>query len=213
MALRMRAISSSDLAKVADGITSPVSLCWKTVIGTPQARWREITQSGLASIMPRRRFWPVGGTNSVSPIAFSAQLAQGLVAALRPPSRSGLSMAMNHCGVLRKMTGFLERQECGYWCLRRPRAISALASTSALMTASLASPLAPLSSMTRLPSKPGASLVKRPSPSTVKGMVVIDAALPQPRRVFHPDVEVLAAVAGRGVHEAGAVLVGDMIAG
>ena len=26
--------------------------------------------------------------------------------------------------------------------------------------------------MTRLPSKPGASLVKRPSPSTVKGMVV-----------------------------------------
>ena len=33
-------------------------------------------------------------------------------------------MAMNHCGVLRKMTGFLERQECGYWCLSRPRAIS-----------------------------------------------------------------------------------------
>ena len=43
----MRAISSSDLANLADGITSPVSLCWKTVMGTPQARWREITQSGL----------------------------------------------------------------------------------------------------------------------------------------------------------------------
>ena len=27
---------------------------------------------------------------------------------------SGLSIAMNHCGVLRKITGFLERQECGY---------------------------------------------------------------------------------------------------
>ena len=26
----------------------------------------------------------------------------------------GLSIAMNHCGVLRKITGFLERQECGY---------------------------------------------------------------------------------------------------
>ena len=31
---------------------------------------------------------------------------------------------MNHCGVLRKMTGFFERQECGYWCFKRPRAIS-----------------------------------------------------------------------------------------
>ncbi len=30
---------------------------------------------------------------------------------------------MNHCGVLRKITGFFERQECGYWCLRRPRAM------------------------------------------------------------------------------------------
>ena len=38
------------------------------------------------------------------------------VAALRPPSGSAmsLSMAMNHCGVLRKITGFFERQECGY---------------------------------------------------------------------------------------------------
>jgi len=31
---------------------------------------------------------------------------------------------MNHCGVLRKITGFLERHECGYWCLSRERAIS-----------------------------------------------------------------------------------------
>ena len=29
-----------------------------TVIGTPQARWREITQSGLLSIMPVMRFSP-----------------------------------------------------------------------------------------------------------------------------------------------------------
>ena len=111
-------------------------------------------------------------------------------------------MAMNHCGVLRKITGFLERHECGYWCLSRPRAISVPASISALMTASLASPLSPFSLMTRLPSKPGASLVKTPSASTVKGMVGVDAALLQLRGVRHPDVEVLAAVAGRGVHEA-----------
>ena len=68
----MRAISSSDLANVADGITSPVSLCWNTVMGTPQARWREITQSGLDSIMPRSRFCPEAGTNSVSAMACSA---------------------------------------------------------------------------------------------------------------------------------------------
>ena len=30
----------------------------KTVIGTPQARWREITQSGLLSTMPVMRFFP-----------------------------------------------------------------------------------------------------------------------------------------------------------
>ncbi len=41
------------------------------------------------------------------------------------------------------------------------------ASTSALMTTSLALPLSPLSVMTCAPSKPGASLVKRPSASTV----------------------------------------------
>ena len=76
-------------------------------------------------------------------------------------------MWMNHCGVLRKITGFFERQECGYWCFRRPRATIMPASASASMTASLASPFSPLSLMTRLPSKPGASLVKAPFSSTV----------------------------------------------
>ena len=76
-------------------------------------------------------------------------------------------MAMNHCGVLRKITGFFERQECGYWCFSRPRAINMPASISALITASLASPFSPLSVMTRLPVKPGAASVKRPSASTV----------------------------------------------
>ena len=32
-----------------------------TAIGTPQARWREITQSGRCSIMPVMRFSPCGG--------------------------------------------------------------------------------------------------------------------------------------------------------
>ena len=81
-ALAMRAISSFDLANLADGITSPVSLLTNTVIGTPQARWREMTQSGRPSIMPRMRFSPEAGTHSVSPIAFSASWRRRLVAAL-----------------------------------------------------------------------------------------------------------------------------------
>ena len=79
----------------------------------------------------------------------------------------GLSMAMNHCGVLRKITGFFERHECGYWCFSRPRAMMLPAAASALMTASLASPFSPLSLMTRLPSKPGACAVNAPFSSTV----------------------------------------------
>ena len=132
-----------------------------TAIGTPQARCRLITQSGLAPTMPRMRFSPDAGTQRVSPIALSA------VSRKVGSSPIGLSIAMNHCGVLRKMTGFFERQECGYWCLSFPRATRLPAAIKALMTASLASPFSPLSVMTRLPSKPGASAVKAPFSSTV----------------------------------------------
>ena len=84
-----------------------MSLCTNTVIGTPQARWRETTQSGRVSTMPVMRFSPCGGTQRVSEIAFSAR------ARSVPPSPAALSMAMNHCGVARKITGFFDRQECG----------------------------------------------------------------------------------------------------
>ena len=43
-------------------------------------------------------------------MASSARLAQGRAALRRVV---GSSMRMNHCGVLRKITGALERQECG----------------------------------------------------------------------------------------------------
>ena len=81
---------------------SPVSLCTKTVIGTPHSRWRETHQSGRVSIIARIRFWPIAGTQCVSSIAASATSRKLLV-----------SMLMNHCGVLRKITGFLERQLWG----------------------------------------------------------------------------------------------------
>ena len=51
---------------------SPFSLT-NTAIGTPQARWREITQSGRAWIMPFSRFWPDGGTQRVTEIACSVR--------------------------------------------------------------------------------------------------------------------------------------------
>ena len=87
------------------------------------------------------------------------------------------------------------------------------ASTSALITASLASPFSPLSVMTRLPVKPGACVGE--------GAVVVDGvgnrvSMPRAsssRAVRHPDVEVLAAMAGRGMDKAGAGFVGDVIAG
>jgi hypothetical protein len=41
----------------------------------------------------------------------------------------------------------------------------------------------------------------------------VDAARAKLRSIAGPDVEVLAAMAGRGVHEAGAGIVGDMVAG
>ncbi len=167
----MRLISSFDLANLADGMTSPVSLLRNTVMGTPQARWRDTTQSGRPSTMPRMRFSPDCGTHSVSSMPLTASWRSVWLPLLGTPF-TGLSMAMNHCGVLRKITGFLERQECGYWCFRRLRAMMLPASLSALMTASLASPLSPFSVRTRLPSKPGASLVSTPSASTVNGIVV-----------------------------------------
>src|SRR5690349_22817759 len=40
----------------------------------------------------------------------------------------------------------------------------------------------------------------------------IDAASLELGAVLHPDVEILPAVPGRGVHEPGAVLIGDMVA-
>ena len=81
----------------------------KSVIGTPQARWREITQSGRLSIIPVMRFSPCVGTQRVDLIAASARIRS-----VSFGFAISLSIAMNHCGVLRKITGFFERHECGY---------------------------------------------------------------------------------------------------
>src|SRR5450755_620020 len=66
----IRALTASSCRISAE--PSPFSRT-NTAIGTPQARWREITQSGLLLIMPLMRFWPDGGTHWVSSIACSAR--------------------------------------------------------------------------------------------------------------------------------------------
>ena len=74
---------------------------------------------------------------------------------------------MNHCGVLRKMTGFLERQECGYWCFNFPRATRLPASIKRLDDGLVGVALVALVVDDAAASNPGASLVKKPSASTV----------------------------------------------
>ena len=65
--------------------------------------------------MAAMRCCPCGGTQRVAAIASlasSRNVRPCLLVLLNSPM--GLSIAMNHCGVFRKMTGFFERHECGY---------------------------------------------------------------------------------------------------
>jgi hypothetical protein len=74
--------------------------------------------------MPLMRFWPDAGTHCVTEIALRARFRKvsspvSVKVFGSPPQITlfgviALSIAMNHCGVLRKITGFFERQECGY---------------------------------------------------------------------------------------------------
>ena len=81
----------------------PVFFSTNTAIGTPQARWRLMHQSGRPATIEPMRLRPWSGTNCVASIAASAFLR----------ICSGPSRRMNHCGVARKISGALERQECG----------------------------------------------------------------------------------------------------
>ena len=121
-------------------------------------------------------------------------------------------MAMNHCGVLRKITGFLERQECGYWCFSRPRAISAWPRQR------LDDGLVGVALVALVVDDALALEARR---ILGEAAIAVDGegdgrcrcrAFRSSRRLRHPDVEVLAAVARRGVHEARAVLVRDVVA-
>ena len=89
--------------------TSPVFLSTKIASGTPQARWRDSTQSGRPSTIAPMRFCAARRIPFGLADRRQRQFAQRLAAAFG----IGLSMATNHCGVARKITGALERQLCG----------------------------------------------------------------------------------------------------
>ena len=75
-------------------------------MGTPHTRWRDRHQSGRTSIMPRMRSRPQAGIQVVRSISASVR-ARRLLGSPSSPSRA------NHWVVARKMTGFLQRQQCG----------------------------------------------------------------------------------------------------
>ena len=94
--------ATSSISSCVRGCSSPVSLCTNSGIGTPQVRWREMHQSGRLAIMPVMRCSPQAGVQWTCVMSRSA--------CSRSPA---CSMLMNHCGVARKITGVLWRQQCG----------------------------------------------------------------------------------------------------
>jgi hypothetical protein len=129
----------------------------KHVSGTPQARWRDRTQSGRVSIIERRRFWPETGVNLTSSLIEASARSRIVLPCASLPSFRSTSMAANHCGRFRRMTGALERQECASEIVMRLRASSLPTSTSLSITTLLAFPGLPFSRMIRSPPKKGRS--------------------------------------------------------
>ena len=74
-------------------------------MGEPQRLCREITHSRRFSTIPAIRASPHGGTHATRRMASRAPLLRSAV---------GSSNRMNHWTVARKITGFLQRQQCGY---------------------------------------------------------------------------------------------------
>ncbi len=92
-------------ATSASRIELPQSHAASAGIGVPQVRWREMHHSGWFSIICAHALSPHAGVHATCGI-FSTMLLRSRLT----------SIAMNHCAVARKITGFLQRQQCGYEC-------------------------------------------------------------------------------------------------
>ena len=75
------------------------------ILGLAPEHWQPADSLGWLIMMA----WDLGGNYACSARARSVSPVLVL-----PPVTTSLSIEMNHCGVLRKITGFFERQECGY---------------------------------------------------------------------------------------------------
>ena len=97
-------------------IASPHAVQSTAGIGTPQARWREMHQSGRFATMLCMRSWPHDGIHSTwrSIASSAARRSVDSVLVVSAFRRTALSSAMNHCDVARKITGLWQRQQCGY---------------------------------------------------------------------------------------------------
>ena len=227
----------------------------KIGIGTPQARWRDITQSGLASIMPVMRFWPEGGTHWVSRMARSASwrsVKPSMLVARRFPSplRGGVRGGGGHGRVRGSPTrrfappspqggGYAgggrvaaDRPVHGDEPLRRVAEDDGLLGAPGVRVLVLEAAagdqrvglreclddrvvgvaLVAVLLEHALALEAGGVAGESAVGVDGEGDVRADAARDQVGLIGHPNLEVVAAVAGRRVHEAGAVLVGDVIA-
>ena len=179
-----------------------------TAIGTPQARWREITQSGRLSIMPVMRFSPAGGIHWVASIAVIARwrsvspLPGDILVHRDEPLRR---VAEDHrlLGAPRMRILMLEpaaRDDVAGLDQRLDHGVVGVALLALVVDHALAGEARRMRGQR-------AVLV-----DGVRDGGVDPVALRAPR-AGGPDLEVLAAMARRGVHEAGAGIVGDVIAG
>ena len=207
----MRLLTASSCNTVTE--PSPLSLT-NTAIGTPQARWREITQSGRFSIMPLMRFSPCGGTHLVSSIAVERAMAQRV---------TGLEIAVVAEDVAVHRDEPLRRVAEDHRLLRTPRmrvlmlqppardqhAVVAQHLDHSLVCVTLLA----LVGEDALAGEARCLIGERAVFVDRVGDRCIDAALFKFARICSPYIEVLAPVSGCGVHEAGTSIVGHMITG
>ena len=208
-----RRLPASNAAAMRALTRSSIRISWppfltNTAIGTPQARWRLITQSGLADTMPRMRFSPDGRRPARLADGAQRRLAQARGAAgdrlvhgdepLRRVAEDDRLLRPPRMRVL-----VLELAARDQRARRDQRVDDRLVGVAWL---ALVGEHALAGEARRLVGE-GAVLVDG----------VGDARVDMARREFaparHPQLEVLAAVAGRGVDEARAGVVGDVIAG
>ena len=123
-AARMRAFTAGSRRRKS-GSSGLAPRRVKQVSGTPQARWRESTQSGRCESMAWSRLRPERGVKATNSSVERRARSRMVAPCASSPSPTGRSMAANHCGRLSRITGALERQEWASEMVMRLRASSA----------------------------------------------------------------------------------------